>query len=379
MTRVVIVVGEASGDLLGAGLIESLRSRDPDIQVEGVTGPLMRAAGCDSWADYEPLAVMGLFEVIRHLPGLRLFMRMLERRLEENPPDILIGVDAPDFNLRLLKRARGMGIKTVQYVCPSVWAWRTSRVKNIAAACDHVLCLLPFEVSFLSQHSIAADFIGHPLADAIQPELESISAGHLARPVVAVLPGSRLGEIKYLGSAFVAAMSWLKQRRPDIQFVTGAANPRTAAAFRELYVRAGLEHDVVEHDGGARSAMQSADVVLVTSGTVTLEAMLLLRPMIVAYKVSFITAWLLRLSGLVKIDRFALPNLLANANLVPELIQEHANGPELGDAVLGLIDAPAKRAEQQQEFDALGNILRLSANESAAQVILNLLGQAKSV
>lgn len=379
MTRVVIVVGEASGDLLGAGLIESLRSRDPDIQIEGVTGPLMRAAGCDSWADYEPLAVMGLFEVIRHLPSLRRFMRMLEQRLEEHPPDILIGIDAPDFNLRLLKRARGMGIKTVQYVCPSVWAWRSSRVKNIAAACDHVLCLLPFEVSFLSQHSIAADFIGHPLADAIQPELESTSAGHLAKPVVAVLPGSRLGEIKYLGPVFVAAMSWLKQRRPDIQFVTGAANPRTAVAFRELYVRAGLEHVVVEHAGGARAAMQSADVVLVTSGTVTLEAMLLLRPMIVAYKVSFITAWLLRLSGLVKIDRFALPNLLANANLVPELIQEHANGPELGDAVLALIDGPAKRAEQQQEFDALGNILRLSANESAAQVILKLLGQAKSV
>ena len=197
--------------------------------------------------------------------------------------------------------------------------------------------------------------------------------------MVAVLPGSRLGEIKYLGPVFVAAMSWLKQRRPDIQFVTGAANPRTAVAFRELYVRAGLEHDVVEHADGARAAMHSADVVLVTSGTVTLEAMLLLRPMIVAYKVSFITAWLLRLSGLVKIDRFALPNLLANANLVPELIQEHANGPELGDAVLALIDGPAKRAEQQQEFDALGNILRLSANESAAQVILKLLGQAKSV
>ncbi len=372
--RIVIVVGEASGDLLAAGLIWELRQRLPEVQIEGVTGPKMRAAGCESWADYEPLAIMGLVEVVRHLPGLRRMMRELEMRLRNDPPDLLIGVDAPDFNLRLLKRARRMGIRTVQYVCPSVWAWRSGRVKNIAAACDQVLCLLPFEADFLRTHDIAAEFVGHPLADEVQADLSAARDEPLPQgPVVAVLPGSRSGEIRYLGPVFVDAMHWLKQRLPEASFVTGAANSKTETAFRDLYQAGGLEADVRLIEGGARPAMLAADVVLLASGTVTLEAMLVLKPMVVAYKISPITAWLLRTSGIVKIDRFALPNLLADADLVPELIQEQANGPELGAAVLAQITDTSGRAELLQRFAGLGELLRQSANASAATAVITLL------
>jgi lipid-A-disaccharide synthase len=369
LARVVIIVGEASGDLLAAGLIEALRKRDPDIEIAGITGPRMRAAGCESWGDYEQLAVMGLVEVIRHLPRLLRLMRLLTRRLRTDPPDLLIGVDAPDFNLRLLRRARKQGIRTLQYVCPSVWAWRSNRVKTIAAACDHVLCLLPFEPAFLHQHGIGAEFVGHPLADEIQP----VAPPRNQPPVVAVLPGSRRGEVKYLGPEFAAAMAWLRDRIPGVTFVSGAANPATAAMFQAQADAAGVS-DLLRHEAsGARAAMQAADAALLTSGTVTLEALLINRPMAVAYKVSALTAWLLRNSGLVNIDRFSLPNLLADRELVPELIQEDATGPQLGAAVFELLQAQAAGSELNAEFALLGDGLRCGASESAAAAVQRLL------
>jgi lipid-A-disaccharide synthase len=323
----------------------------------------MRAAGCVSWLDYEPLAVMGLVEVVRHLPALRRIMRALEQRLRADPPDLVIGVDAPDFNLRLLRRARRLGIPTVQYVCPSVWAWRSGRVRTIAAACDRVLCLLPFEAEFLARHAIDAKFVGHPLAD----ELEAA--------VVAILPGSRRGEVRYLGPVFVAAMLWLRQRLPGVRFVTGAANAATGTAFRELCDAAGIT-DLHTGAAGARDALTAADTALVASGTVTLEAMLLGKPMVVAYKVSPLTAWLIRKSGLIKIERFALPNLLAGSDLVPELIQEDATGPACGAAVLAQLENPAGRAALAGRFAELGSMLRQSANVKAAAAVVELLQRA---
>lgn len=375
--RIVIVAGEASGDLLGGGLIEALKSRFPDAQFEGITGPRMRAAGCESWGDYEQLAVMGLFEVLRHIPRILGVKRDIERRLRANPPDLYIGIDAPDFNLRIEKFARRAGIPTVHYVCPSVWAWRSGRVKNIRAACDLVLCLLPFEADFLKEHGVRGAFVGHPLAEELAEAPDRQSArqtlGLQARQVLAILPGSRMGEVRYLGEAFVQTAAWLRERRPDLEFVVPAARPAIREAMERLAADAGLAGCMRVTDGGAREAVAAADAVLLASGTATLETLLLQRAMVVSYKVSGLTAWVLRNSGLVNIDRFSLPNLLAGEELVQELLQEEATAEILGPAVLELLVDGERREAMVARFAELGEQLRQGANEKAAAAVAELL------
>ena len=378
MLRIVIIAGEASGDQLGRGLIEALREQYPDAHFEGITGPQMRGAGCESWADYEQLAVMGLFEVLRHLPRLLRLKRNLEKRLRANPPDVLIGIDAPDFNLRLEKFARGIGILTVHYVCPSVWAWRPKRVKTIREACDLVLCLLPFERDFVVRHGVNAAFVGHPLADEIRPVTGNKQQardlfGLDERPVVALLPGSRVGELNRLGGVFLEAASWLREQLPDVQFVSAAASEKTAAIFSEQCRQAGLDGVVKIVAGQARQTMAAADVVLLASGTATLEAMLMERPMVVAYKVAPLSAWLARVSKLIIIRYFSLPNLLADGELVPEFIQERVTAEALGRAVLGQLQQVEQRDELICRFGELGDQLRQSASEQAASAIAGLL------
>jgi lipid-A-disaccharide synthase len=377
--RIVIITGEASGDQLGGGLIDALRRRYPDAVFEGLTGPRMRAAGCQSWGDYEQLAIMGLFEVIRHIPRLLRLKRHLMQRLLADPPDLLIGIDAPDFNLRLERAAREAGIPTVHYVCPSVWAWRSGRVKTLQASCDLVLCLLPFEGAFLEEHGVAAKFVGHPLADeiAVAPDQTDarVSLGLAAGDLVALLPGSRMGEVKYLGPAFMQAAVWLRQRLPDLQFAIPAASPAIRNAMQTETDAAGLGSAVTIVDGRAREVMAAADSVLLASGTATLETMLVRRPMVVAYKVFWLTAWLLRKSGLVKVDRFSLPNLLADAKLVPEILQEEATGPILGAAVLNQLQNPQVTHDMVNQFEDLAGMLRCDASEQAAAGVQELLEQ----
>jgi len=381
MPRIVIIAGEASGDQLGRGLIEALRERFPDAVFEGVTGPGMRAAGCETWADYSPLAVMGLFEVLRHLPRLYKFKRDLQRRLLLNPPDVLIGIDAPDFNLRLEKFARRAGIPTVHYVCPSVWAWRQSRVKVLQQACDLVLCLLPFERDFIARHAVNACFVGHPLADEIRLSDSDAASRAQARdqlslaagPVVALLPGSRAGELKYIGPAFIEAARWIAERMPDVQFVSPAASPDTREIFEKLCRSAGAAEMIRVVTGQARQVLAAADVVLLASGTATLETMLFMRPMIVAYRVAPVTAWLLRVSGIIKIRLFSLPNLLAGRMVVPEFIQEQVVGADMGEALLELLQREEVRNAQLQEFAHLGALLRQSASHRAANAVADLL------
>lgn len=378
MPRIVIIAGEASGDQLGRGLIEALRQRYPDAQFEGVTGPQMRGAGCDSWADYEQLAVMGLFEVLRHLPRLLHIKRDLERRLRQDPPDVLIGIDAPDFNLRLEKFARGLGIPTVHYVCPSVWAWRPKRVKTIREASDLVLCLLPFERDFVVRHGVNASFVGHPLADEIQPakdEQQHARAmfGLEDKPVVALLPGSRVSELDRLGGPFLEAASWLRQQVPGIQFISPAATRKTADIFAQQCRLAGLTDSVKIVSGQARQAMAAADVVLLASGTATLEAMLMLRPMVVAYRVAPATARIARILKLITIRYFSMPNLLAGCELVPEFIQERVVGEVLGRAVFEQLQPGERRDQLLARFGELGDQLRQSASDQAAAAIAGLL------
>ena len=380
--RIVIVAGEVSGDILGAGLITELRQRFPDIVIEGISGPQMDAAGCRSWGSYEQLAVMGLVEVLRHVPRILKLKRQLEKRILADPPDLFIGIDAPDFNLRLEKSLRRAGVRTVHYVCPSVWAWRASRVKTLKAACDRILCLLPFEKQFLDEHAIDGVFVGHPLADEIKPEADR-QAGRRAlglpqSSVVAVLPGSRMGEVKYLGPAFTAAMQWLLQHQPDQHFVIPAARPAIRASMQAMVAAAGIEAAVTIVDGRARDAMRAADVVLLASGTATLETMLVGRPMVVSYKVSGLTAWLLRNSGLVNIERFSLPNLLAGDEVVAEILQEEATGENLGAAVLELLQDPGRRSTMETEFVRLAGSLRCNASVMAAAAVAESLGVTDS-
>jgi lipid-A-disaccharide synthase len=378
--RIVIITGEASGDQLGGGLIDALRKRYPDAVFEGLTGPRMRSAGCHSWGDYEQLAIMGLFEVIRHIPRLLRLKRDLLQRLLADPPDLLIGIDAPDFNLRLERAARAAGIPTVHYVCPSVWAWCSGRVKTLQASCDLVLCLLPFEGAFLEQHGVAAKFVGHPLADeiAVAPKQSDARAalGLGGGDLVALLPGSRMGEVKYLGPAFIQAAVWLRQKMPDLRFVVPAASSAIREAMQAEAKTAGLDAAVTIFDGRAREVMAAADSVLLASGTATLETMLVRRPMVVAYKVFWLTAWLLRKSGLVKVDRFSLPNLLADDTVVPEILQEDATGPILGAAVLNQLKNPEVTHDMVSRFEALSGKLRCDASEQAAAGVQELLEQS---
>jgi len=378
MSRVVVIAGEASGDRLGAGLIRAARALNPDLEFEGVAGDEMRAAGCRSWFDCGELAVMGLFEVLRHLPRLRRIKRDIERRLLAEPPDVLVGIDAPDFNLRVERVARRAGIPTVHYVCPSVWAWRQSRVKVLRKVCDRVLCLLPFEAAFLERHDVPGEFVGHPLADDIPASVDRAEArrslGIDADTVVALLPGSRDGEVTRLGPAFAQTAAWLAARVDGLEFVSPAASPELRARFEEQLREEAPGCRVKVLDGRARDAIAAADAVLVASGTATLETMLLNRPMVVAYKLAPLTYRVARLLRLMKIDYFSLPNLLADRPLVPELVQHHASPEAMGAEILELLRSPDRRQALAKTFDSLHDQLRCSASDRAARAVLDVGG-----
>ena len=379
MPRIVIVAGETSGDRLGAGLIRAVRARRPDVEFAGIAGPAMQAAGCEAWVPSDELAVMGLAEVVRHLPRLRRILRDLEQRLASEPPDLYIGIDAPDFNLRVARRLRPTGLRTVQYVSPSVWAWRPGRVRVLRAACDHVLCLLPFEADFLHRHGIPATFVGHPLADELATEQDPLAARRLlglpaTGPIVAMLPGSRAGELERLGPVFAATAAWLGRRRPALTVVVPIATPALRTRYANLWSPAatgGVNLRIL--DGQAQEAMAAADVVLLASGTATLEAMLINRPMVVAYRLAPLTYALLKALRLVRVEHFSLPNLLAGERLVPELLQSAATPAALGTEVLRWLAQAEERARLRQRFSELGTALRRGASERAAEVVLTVL------
>jgi lipid-A-disaccharide synthase len=372
-----LVAGEASGDNLGAALVAALAERVPGSRFFGVAGPRMRAAGCEAWHGSDALAVMGLAEIVRHLPRLIGLRRELLRRLLAARPDVYVGIDAPEFNLGVAARLKAQGIRTVQYVSPQVWAWRQGRVRTIGDAVDLVLCLLPFETSFYAEHGVRAVFVGHPLADHI-PLVSD--AGEARRqlglsavgPVVAVLPGSRASEVGRLGGPFAATIAWLARERPGLTFIGAMANPGARAAFAGVLGRHAPGVEVRLLDGRAELAMAASDAVLLASGTATLECALVKRPMVVCYRVAPLTSWLLRELGLVKTRYFAQPNLLADRALVPEFFQEQVRPEVLGPAVLGQLDRP-DRAELTAAFREIHERLRRNASARAAEAILGLV------
>lgn len=376
--HIALVAGELSGDLLGAGLIAALKARYPQARFTGIGGPEMIAQGLLSLVPLERLAVMGLVEVLHHLPELFRIRRQLHQRLIADRPDVFIGIDAPDFNLGLERRLRVRGIPTVHYVSPSVWAWRPWRVRKIARAVDLVLTLFPFEAAFYEQHGVPVRYVGHPLADKIPLHSDARAARQqlsLALPtgarIVALLPGSRRGEVSRLAPLFLDTARWLYTQRPDMHFLIPAATPQLYAVLEALQSEYAPDLPLTLIQGRSRAVMAAADSVLLASGTATLEAMLFKRPMVAAYRVAPITAWLAR--RLVTTRYFALPNLLAGRELVPEFLQEAATVPHLGAAVLRWLDDAAASEKLMAIFAGLHVQLRRNASEQAATAIMALL------
>jgi lipid-A-disaccharide synthase len=372
-----LVAGEASGDNLGGGLLRALAGRLPGERFVGVGGPRMVEAGLEAWWPSETLAVMGLAEVLRHLPRLLRLRNELVARLSAARPEAFIGIDSPEFNLRLARRLKEAGIPTVQYVSPQVWAWRQGRVRTIGRSVDLVLCVLPFEPAFYESHEVRAVFVGHPLADRVPMESEAVPARQTlgletGRPTVAVLPGSRGAEVGRLGAPFAATIAWLQARRPELQFVAPMAGAAARATFEQALAAYAPDARTLLVDGNSQQALAAADAVLVASGTATLETALVKRPMVVAYRVAPLTGWLLREMKLVKTDYFSQPNLLAGRQLVPEYFQEQVRPEILGPALLEQLER-ADRAELVQEFRAIHESLRRDANERAAEAICELL------
>lgn len=373
--KIAIIAGEESGDLLAAELMAGLKSRRPDVHFIGMGGSKMQALGLDSWFDYKTLSVMGLFEVVKHLPALLRLRRALLQRLLAEQPDLVIGVDAPDFNLGIEKACKRHGLRTVHFVSPSVWAWREKRAARIAESCEQVLCLFPMEPAIYAKYGVDARFVGHPMADriAMTPEREAARAA-LALPTgrhLAILPGSRVSEIDRLLPVFLQGAALLKASMPELHFLIPAANGLCRNRIAH-HLQASPLPDARILDSQAQTAMIAADAVLLASGTAALEAMLCKRPMLVAYRISPITYAIVKALGLLKIERFSLPNVLSGEDLVPELIQEACTPEAIAETLRNLLASRDNRALLAR-FEELHRELRRDAGDAAAAAVLELL------
>jgi lipid-A-disaccharide synthase len=371
--NIVLVAGEASGDQLGAGLIDSLKQRFPHAEFHGVGGEHMAAAGQQQWFDAAELAVMGLVEVLRHLPRLLSRRRLVISKTRELAPDLFIGIDAPDFNLAISRKLKSFGIRCVHYVSPSIWAWRQGRAKKIALSTDLLLCLFPFEPELYAPYGLRAEFVGHPLADQFPNEPSHTFARAtlgipIAGPILALLPGSRLAEVRALGSDFLEAAALLKKKIPKLTVIAPMASLRAQEALRDQLQS---HHSVLMLEGQAQLALQAADAVIVASGTAALEAALARKPMVVAYRLNAFTYWLARSLGLLKSQYFSLPNKLAGRQIVPELEQTGVTAQALCSAIDSAFQL-GPDPEQQLAFAELHTMLRQNASERAADAIVRL-------
>ena len=375
-----IVANEPSGDLLGAALLRELRTRHPGIRFSGVAGPRMLAEGGTTLFDLERLTVMGLVEVLAHLPELQRLRRVLACHFLAERPDVFIGIDAPDFNLGLERRLRRAGIPTVHLVSPTVWAWRPGRVKGLRQAADLVLSLFPFEEPFLRAHGVPVRYIGHPLADALPlvPDRDAARAAlglSPTAPVMALLPGSRRGEVSALAQSFLETAAWCRVRRPELQFAVPLISPRIRQIFTETQGRMAPELPVALFDGCSREVLTAANCVLVASGTATLETLLCKRPMVVAYRIHALTYYLVKALKLVKVPHVAMANLLAESELAPEFLQDQVRAENLGPALLDFLDHPQKIADIECRYARIHRLLRRHASREAAEAVLDLIAR----
>lgn len=375
--RIGIVAGEISGDILGAGFIEAIKAQYPDAEFVGVAGPRMQVAGCQALFDMEELAVMGIVEVLGRLPRLFKIKAELVRYFTDNPPDVFVGIDAPDFNLRLERDLKDHGIKTVHYVSPSVWAWRQKRIFKIEKATNLVLAFLPFEKAFYDKFNVPCEFIGHTMADAIPLETDKLAARQLLnldpnQRYLAVLPGSRGGEMELIAPPFIETCRLLKQQHPDLGFVVALVNQKRREQFEQAWQSIAPELDFVLVDDTARNVMIASDAVLLASGTVALECMLVKRPMVVGYKVKPLTAWLAK--RMLKTKYVSLPNILADKELVPELLQEECEPAKLAEQVNRFL--AQDNSDLIAEFNQMHQWIRCDADKQAAQAVLKLIDKA---
>ena len=373
--RIALCAGETSGDQLGEGLIHALRARYPDAQFAGIGGPLMRATGMQTWWDADALAVMGLAEVLAHLPRLLRLRKQFRERVLAWQPDVFIGIDAPDFNLGIERWLKQRGVRTVHDVSPSIWAWRQGRAAKIGESADRVLCLFPMEPPIYAQHGVDARFIGHPLADAIplQPDRAAARAalGESGdAPILALLPGSRLGEIRRMLPDFVDAARRLAADVPGLRVLVPAANAQCRAAIDAILGDAPVFRVI---DGQAQQIMIASDVVLLASGTAALEAMLCKRPMVIGHRISALTYRIVKLFGLLKSAHVSLPNVLAGKTLVPELLQDQCTADNLHRALLHWFTDANAVAALQPQFLTLHESLRCDASARAAEAVAEVL------
>lgn len=375
--RIGIVAGEISGDTLASRLMRALKARVPDLGFEGIGGPQMQAEGCVSLYPMERLSVLGVTEVLGRFRELKNMREQLVAHFRDRPPHLFIGVDSPGFNLGLEEALHSAGIRTVHFVSPQVWAWRTWRVRQIRRAVDRMLVLFPFEAEFYARHGVPATFVGHPLADEISGDSDPRDCrarlGLAAdAPTVALLPGSRAGELRTLADLMVQAAQWLRERHPRLQFVSPFVNAATRTMFEAALTRQGAaDLPIACVEGRSREAIGAADVVLCASGTATLETMLIGRPMVVTYRVSWLSSWLVRLFS--HLEHYAMPNHLAGRRLVPELLQHDAVPEKLGAAVEHYLTHPRDARTLVGEFRRIAATLRVNAAQRAADEILQLL------
>lgn len=372
-----IVVGEASGDILGAALMTELRKLYPNAEFSGIGGPRMLALGFHSYFPQDRLAVMGLIEPLKRLPELLRIRKFLREHFIANPPSVFIGIDSPDFTISLERSLKEHGIKTVHYVSPSVWAWRQKRVFKIAKSVDLMLTLLPFEAAFYEKYNVPVEFVGHHLADEIPLESDKFKARReLGIPeharVVALLPGSRASEVERMGKLFMHAAVFCLEQDPELLFYIPAAN---SDRYRQLHHQLNdyVDFPIQLFNGNSHRVMAAADVLLLASGTVALEALLLKKPMVVAYKMAPLTFKIL--SWLVKTPFVSLPNLLANKLLVPELLQDNATPEKLSAAVMHYFENPEEASVLCDTFAEMHFNLRRDASVRAAAAIAKLIGQ----
>lgn len=370
-----MVAGETSGDLLAGLLLDGLKARWPQLKTQGIGGPAMQAHGFESWWPQEKLAVRGYIEVLRHYPEIAGIRRQLKKRLIAEPPALFVGIDAPDFNLGLETDLRQRGIKTVHFICPSIWAWRANRIDKIRAAADHVLCIFPFEPELLAQNGIAASYVGHPLANVIPVEPDRAAARAMLglraeHSVVALLPGSRSSEIVYIGQRFFDAAALLLRQKPGMRFVLPAV-PAQRERLTAMAQVSGLGDSIQVLDGQSHVALAACDVTLIASGTATLEAALFKRPMVIAYNMHPISWRMMKRKQLQ--PWVGLPNILSREFVVPELLQDAATPQALAESVLEWLASPERIGELQQRFEAMHRSLKRDTALLATDAIEKVL------
>ncbi len=373
---VVFVAGEASGDLLAAPVIAEVLQRAPDVHCAGIGGDRMIAAGFDAWHHVRELSVRGYVEVLRHLPRLLRLRRALRERVIATRPQVFVGVDAPDFNLALEEQLRGQGVRTVHFVSPSIWAWRAERINQIARAVDRMLLVFPFEQKIYDDAGIPANYVGHPLASMIPMVPDAAAARRrlglqTEAELLAVLLGSRPDEVRHNGPTFLAAMALIAAEQPLMRFVMPVADPALRGAIeRMMSARPGLAPRVDIVNGHSHDCLEASDIVLVASGTATLEAALFKRPMVIAYKMSPLTAWIMWRKG--RIPYVGLPNILAGEFVVPELLQHHATPEALARAVLEWLHDDARRASIAARFTEIHHSLKRDTARLVADAIFEV-------